>query len=206
MSSNTRGPIDWTAVRLRMDVAGMEMDDALDPPKAKAKAIMDARAKALAKPVVSAAKTAGVDVVVFTLARETYAVESIYVREVVALTDYTPIPGVPDFVMGVANLRGEVLAVMDLRRFFNLPRQGIADLHRIVVLGKTRAEFGIIADTTLGQMTWPKTDVLPARDVTGMRSNFIMGVTRDAALILDGGKLLADERFTIDHRKTNDTR
>jgi purine-binding chemotaxis protein CheW len=205
MSSGSK-PVDWTAIRLRMDVAQMEMEDALNPPKDKVGKILEARAKLLAQPVVEPTQAGGLDVLAFTLARETYAVESRYVREVVTLTDITPLPGVPDFVTGVTNLRGDVFVVMDLRRFFNLPPHGITDLHRIVVLGTTRTEFGIIADAALGQTLLAKTDVLPARDIAGLRSAFITGVTRDATLVLDGAKLLADERFTIDHRKTGANR
>ena len=68
-------PTDWAAIRLRMEVAEMEMEDALNPPKDRAKKIMEARAKALARPVKDIAKTDGLDVVAFTLARETYAID-----------------------------------------------------------------------------------------------------------------------------------
>ncbi len=198
--SSSRGPVDWKTIRLRMEVADMEMEDALNPPKAQARKIMDARAKALAQPPASADRGGGIDVVAFSLARETYAIPCRFVREVVALADYTPVPGVPDFVMGVTNLRGGVLAVMDLRRFFNLPVEGLTDLARVVVLGRARAEFGIVADSTLGQITLPEADIRPARDIAGMRSTFIAGVTKEACLLLDGAKLLADELFTINHR------
>jgi purine-binding chemotaxis protein CheW len=204
--NSSRGPIDWKAIRLRMEVAEMEMEDALNPPKAQARKIMEARAKALARPFAQAAQSEGVEVVVFTLARETYAVPCRFVREVVALTDYTPVPGVPDFVMGVTNLRGDVLAVMDLRRFFNLPREGVTDLARVVVLGRGRAEFGIVADAALGQVTLPQADIHPARDIAGLRNAFIIGVTKDATLVLDGARLLADERFTIAHHHTDNSR
>jgi purine-binding chemotaxis protein CheW len=201
--SSPRGPVDWQAIRLRMEVAEMEMEDALNPPRDQARKIMDARAKALARPLTDTARRDGIDVVAFTLARETYAIPCRFVREVVALADYTPVPGTPDFVMGVTNLRGNVLAVMDLRRFFNLALEGVTDLARVVVLGRSRAEFGIVADATLGQITLPQADIKPARDIAGMRSAFISGVTKDAVLLLDGAKLLTDEHFTINHRITD---
>lgn len=202
MKPESQGQIDWTAIRLRMEVAAMEMEDALNPPKDRARKIMEARAKNLARPQTAAAQTGGVDAVAFTLARENYAIESRYVREVVAFTAFSPLPGVPAHVMGVANLRGGILAVMDLRPFFNLSVQGVTDLARIVVLGETRPEFGIVADAASGHVVLPQTDIRPAGDVAGLRSGFIIGVTRDARMILDGGKLLADERFTIDHRSS----
>lgn len=201
-SSSSRGPIDWTGLRLRMDVAAMEMEDALNPPKDKARKIMEARAKALARPASASDTVDGLDAVAFSLSRESYAIESRFVREVVAVTDITPLPGAPAHVMGVVNLRGNVLAVMDLRRFFNLADQGVTDLARVIVLGDARAEFGIVVDSAAGQISLPHANIKAATDIAGMRSAFITGVTTDARMILDGAGLLADERFTINHQTT----
>lgn len=205
--SRSRGTIDWQGLRLRMEVAAMEMEDALNPPKDRARKIMAARAKALSAPPPAAAAADGIDAVVFTLARETYAIESRFVREVVGFTGFTPLPGVPAFVLGVTNLRGAILAVMDLRPFFNLQVQGVSDLARVIVLGDSRPEFGVVADAAAGHMTLARAGLRPASDVAGMRSSFITGVTKnaegDTCMILDGGKLLADERFTVNHRPAN---
>ncbi|MBX7200942.1 MAG: chemotaxis protein CheW [Rhodospirillaceae bacterium] len=204
--SSSRGPIDWKGLRLRMEVAAMEMEDALNPPKDRARKIMEARAKALARPQAESAAVEDLEAVVFSLARETYAIESRFVREVVLFTGFTPLPGVPAHVMGVTNLRGEILAVMDLRPFFNLTVQGVTDLARVIVLGEERPEFGVIADATAGHMSLARAGIKPASDVAGLRSTFIAGVTASipggACMILDGGKLLADERFTVDHRNS----
>lgn len=205
---NSRSPVDWNAVRLRMEVAAMEMEDALNPPKARARKIMEDRAKALARPVdETAAVVDGIDVVVFTLARESYAITSRFVREVVGFSGFTPVPGVPAHVMGVVNLRGAILAVMDLRPFFNIAAQGVTDMARVIVLGEQRLEFGIVVDATAGHFVLPRAGMRAAADIAGIRSGFITGVSPlasgDACMILDGARLLADERFTIDHRSTH---
>lgn len=201
--SSTRGPIDWKGVRLRMEVASMEMEDALNPPKDRARKIMEARAKVLARPLAETTAPEGLGAVVFTLARETYAIESRYVREVTSFTGFTPVPGVPAHIMGVVNLRGGILAVMDLRPFFNLTAQGVTDMARVIVLGESRPEFGIVADATAGHVILPRATIKSASGIAGMRSGFITGVTTESCMILDGGKLLADERFTVDHRTSH---
>ncbi len=199
-ASSRRGPIDWNGVRLRMDVAAMEMEDALNPPKDRARKIMEARARALARAPAETAAAHGLDSVVFTLARETYAIESRFVREVVGFTGFTPVPGAPAHVMGVVNLRGGILAVMDLRPFFNIAAPGVTDMARVIVLGEQRPEFGIVVDAAAGHTVLPRAGLRPAGDIAGMRADFITGVTGDACMILDGARLIADERFTVDHR------
>lgn len=194
-----RRAIDWAGVRLRIECAEMAMKDALDPGPREAKAIMDARARALAKVPEARGGQEITDVVGFTLGRERYAIETRYVREVAAFAHYMPVPGTPEFLVGVTNLRGTVLAVMDLRTFFNIPRKGVTDLAHVIVLGGARAEFGILVDALQGHTDIPAAEVRPPAEVSGLRNAYLKGVTRDAILLLDGAKLLADERLTIDH-------
>src|SRR3546814_4484079 len=75
-----------------------------------------------------------------------YAVETRYVREVTRFADFTTVPGAPNFVVGVTNLRGGVLVVFDLRKILGIPAPGLTDLSRVIVHGRERAEFGILAD------------------------------------------------------------
>ena len=88
----------------------------------KAKAVLDERARALARVPPAAAEASQIlEIATFALANENYGVETRYVREVVRLSDYTPLPGAPAFLVGVLNLRGEILALIDLRTFFGVP-------------------------------------------------------------------------------------
>ena len=107
---------------------------------------MEERARRLARPAAEVRGSGDtLEIVVFGLASERYAVENRYVREVVRLADLAPVPGAPEFMAGVTNLRGEILAVVDLRRFFGVPARGITDTSRVVVLGADEAEFGVLA-------------------------------------------------------------
>ena len=95
----------------------------------QAKAVLDERARALARVPPAAPKASEVlEIATFALANEHYGVETRYVREVVRLADYTPLPGAPAFLVGVLNLRGEILALIDLRTFFGVPARGLTDL------------------------------------------------------------------------------
>jgi purine-binding chemotaxis protein CheW len=192
--------IDWQAVRKRLDRADAAVEEAFNPSPAHAKAIMEARARKLAPmPEALRPSEANVGVVLFGLGRERYAIETRFVREVVRFADFTPVPGAPEFVVGVANLRGTVIAIIDLHRFFNIPRKGVTDLSRVIVLGIDRVEFGILADLADGQTEIAADDILPPPGkMAGSASSYVRGVTREALIILDGMVLLADERLTVD--------
>ena len=87
-------------------------------------------------------------VVEFSISTEKYAIESLYIHEVFPLKALTEIPGVPDFIIGVVNVRGQIVSVVDIRRFFDLPEKGFSDLSRIIILRSPEMEYGVLADTT----------------------------------------------------------
>jgi hypothetical protein len=121
--STRAGGTDWAEVRARLDRAGAATAEALRLSPERARAVLEERARALAR--VPPAEYAGavLEVVTFDLAGERYALETRHVRAVVRLGEHTPVPGAPDFLVGVLNLRGEVLAVMDLGKVLGLARR-----------------------------------------------------------------------------------
>jgi len=135
----------------------------------------------------------------FALASERYGIEVRFVREIARLLDYTPVPGVGDFVVGVTNLRGEILAVVNLRRFFGLSERGVTDLSRIVVLGDTRNELGILADQVHDIAALRDDEVLePLASPSSAGRHHVRGVTKDALIVLDGAELLRDPKLYVD--------
>jgi purine-binding chemotaxis protein CheW len=166
---------------------------------------MDARARKLARRPEAPATGEQLAVAVFQLASERYAIELRWICEVVRLTDYTPVPGTPDYIVGLTNLRGEIVAVVDLRRLFGLATPGLSDLSRLVVLGETRGELGVLVDSAHGTTAFSATDVLAAPAGVGeIAGACIRGVTRDAMIVLDGQALLADQRLVIDQAEGYD--
>jgi purine-binding chemotaxis protein CheW len=189
---------DWASARQRLAraLAATEAGDRLSPERTRA--VLEERARALARP--AAAADAGVlHLVTFALASERYGIEARHVRAVVRLSDYTPVPGAPDFLLGVVNLRGELLAVVDLRKFLGAAVRGVSDLSRVLVLGGDRAEFGILADEAHEVRVLPADAILdPPASVAGIGREYLLGVTADAIIVLDGAVLLRDPRLFID--------
>jgi purine-binding chemotaxis protein CheW len=138
------------------------------------------------------------EIIRFRMASETYGVESAFVREVYPLRDFTPLPGAPPFVLGILNVRGQILSVIDLKKFFNLPEKGLGDLNKVIILRDGRMEFGILSDVILGvsRVGLNAIRALPMT-VSEIGTEFMRGITTDGVIILDAGKILADERIII---------
>jgi chemotaxis signal transduction protein len=182
------------------------MDGALCLAPERATEIMAERARALARvPAQAPLASEVLEVMIFSLGNERYSIETRHAREVVRLADLTPVPGVPDFLTGIINLRGEVLAVIDLRKFFGLEERGLTELSRVIVLGRERAEFGILADAVHNVTPLRIDEVLePPESTAGVGRQYLRGVTTEALIVLDGTVLLRDPRLFIDQHEESD--
>jgi purine-binding chemotaxis protein CheW len=146
-------------------------------------------------------RTAGgfLDVIEFRLASETYAIEGAFVREVHPMKNLVPLPATPSFVLGIVNLRGQILSVIDLRIFFKLPVSGLGDLNKIIVIRDERMEFGILADGIVGARAIPKVAIQPPiPTLTGIGMEYLMGITVEGLIILDAERILGDEKIIVD--------
>jgi purine-binding chemotaxis protein CheW len=193
--------ISWDRARARLAAAEALTREALQPSPARSRALLEQRARQLAVPSEGEVRPGELlDLVVFVLARERYALETRVLREIVRFADFTPVPGAADFLVGVTNLRGEILPVIDLRRFFGLPDRGLTDQSRVLVLGLERRELGVLADEA-HDMIRVRADAIFAPRATAPSGGrpYIRGFTDDAVVVLDGEKLLRDPRLVIDH-------
>ena len=92
--------------------------------------------------------------------------------------ELTPLPCCPPFVLGIVNVRGRILPVLDIKKFFGLPEKGLTDLHRIILVGGNDLELGLLADTIVGVRAVAVGDLQPALPtLTGIRGDYLKGVT-----------------------------
>jgi len=191
--------VNWREVERRMEAARAAIERVWAPTPGETQRILKARAQALARePEPAEAAGERIEVVEFLLAHERYALESQYVREVYPLENLTPLPCTPAFVLGIVNLRGEILSVIDLKKFFELPEKGLTDLNKVIVLQSGNMLFGILADVIAGVRRIPVTDIQPSLPtLTGVREEYLKGVTPGRTVILDAEKLLTDESIIV---------
>lgn len=162
-------------------------------------AILKTRARALAQePPKAALAGTFLEIIEFRLASETYGIESMFVREIHQIKDFTPLPGVPSFVLGITNVRGQILSVVDLKKFFDLPDKGLGELNKMIILRNKGMEFGILADSILGTHAIPLDAIqAPPETVTGIGADYVRGVTGEHVVVLDAEKILNDEKIVL---------
>lgn len=83
----------------------------------------------------------------FRLDEEIYGVNVMQVQEVLRYTEITPVPGAPHFVLGIINLRGNVVTVISTRERFGLPKGEITDNTRIVIIEAVGQVVGLLVDS-----------------------------------------------------------
>lgn len=190
--------IDWRVIEGRLEAARSAIERVWAPSLEDTNRILKARAEALAKPVSADAADDYIEIVEFSLAHERYAVETRYVREVYPLENLTPLPCTPAYVLGIVNVRGEIISVIDLKKFFELPEKGLTDLDKVIVLQFGDMLFGILADALAGVRHIPIADIQPTLPtLTGVRDDYLRGVSVERLAILDAEKLLMDERIVV---------
>ena len=192
--------IDWQAMRNRLAQAAAATEESHRLTPERMRAILQERARIAARiPPQAPAAGSVLEVIRFHLGEERYAVETRYLREILRVKEITPLPGTPDFLVGIANLRGQIMAVFDLRRLFGISLAGETELTRVIVLGQERIEFGVLADAVDQVAMLPLDEVKESpASVAGITREYVRGVTADALILLDGAVLLRDPRLTID--------
>ena len=161
--------------------------------------ILRARAQVLAR-APRPAPVAGtmLELLEFRLATERYALESRHVEEVHPLRELTPLPCPPPFILGIVNVRGRILPVMDLKKFFDLPERGVTDLHRIILVRGQGLELGLLADVIVGVRSVAAESLQPSLPtLTGIRADYLKGVSEERLVVLDLDRLLSDPKIIV---------
>lgn len=170
-----------------------------EPDAASIRAILRMRAEELARPPEMHAGGAQVyEILEFALGQERYAFRTSYVREVFTLTEITPLPGLPPHILGVFNLRGRILSVMDIRRLLEFGIVGLTNLNKAIILHHGDMELAVLADEVTGVYTVDADEgQRTLSTLSGRREKYLEGVTKDRVVVLDAGKLLSSEDLLV---------
>lgn len=192
--------INWNEIQSKMDASrqSLEIDFRLSPEASLA--ILKDRARILAQESqqVDTAQEF-LEIVEFSLATETYGVESAFVREIYPLKEFALLPGVPPFVFGITNVRGQILSIVDLKKFFNLPQRGLGQFNILIILHDGKMEFGILADEILGARSILLDSIQSSPPtISGIGAEYLRGVTSENLIILNAKKILCDEKIIVE--------
>jgi purine-binding chemotaxis protein CheW len=161
--------------------------------------ILRARAKSLARePEKKDEAEEYLELLAFLLAHETYAIETVFIREVYPLTELTPLPCTPDYIFGIINIRGQILTVIDMKKFFDLPEKGITNLNRVIVVEHEDMALGILADEIIGIRNIPEKGLNPPLPtMTGIQAGYLKGVAGEGLILLDMERFLSDRQLIV---------
>ena len=137
--------------------------------------------------------------VTFRLQEETYGINVMQVQEVLRYTEIAPVPGSPDYVLGIINLRGNVVTVIDTRARFGLPPAEVSDNTRIVIIEAEKQVIGILVDSVAEVVYLKQSEIDNAPNVgTDESARFIQGVANregELLILVNLNKMLNDEEW-----------
>jgi purine-binding chemotaxis protein CheW len=138
--------------------------------------------------------------VTFCLGSETYGIDVMQVREVLRSTEISPVPGAPGYMLGIINLRGNVVSIIDTRSRFGLPSQEADDASRILILEAGDHAIGFLVDSVSEVAELRASEIESAPDTgSGDAARFIFGLSnrkQGLLILVDASKLLSDEELS----------
>jgi purine-binding chemotaxis protein CheW len=115
--------------------------------------------------------------VTFALSGQQYCVDIMSVREIRMLQAITALPGAPDFVRGIINLRGTIVPICDPRLRFGIGQTAISPSHAVIVVSVQGRLTGMLVDEVLDIVTVARSEIAPIPDADcGRRNPFFQGL------------------------------
>ncbi len=137
--------------------------------------------------------------VTFRLGDEKYGINVTMVVEVLKNIEIAPVPGAPYYVLGIINLRGNVVTVIDTRKRFGLPTHEADDATRIVIIERLGQVVGMMVDSVAEVANLRESEIEYAPNVGNDESaRYIQGVSNqdeELLILIDLEKLFPDEEM-----------
>lgn len=130
----------------------------------------------------------------FSLGTEDYAIPLLRVKEVVAMPEVTPVPQTPTHFLGIMNLRGQVLSIIDLRLKFRMKKAEIQEETAVIILDLDTVVLGVVVDSVDSVLSLAPEEISSTPDIESTRKvDYISGVAKrenKLVLLLDIAKAL----------------
>jgi purine-binding chemotaxis protein CheW len=139
--------------------------------------------------------------ITFQLGVEVYGIEVKQVREILLVNNILPVPGAPDYVLGITNIRGNVVTVLDARTRINLPTIDHTDTTRMIVLESHGDVAAIVVDNVVDIIDLPESSIdLNPKLKVNKDSKYINGVVTHPGgliIILSAERFITEEQFDM---------
>lgn len=132
----------------------------------------------------------------FRLGQETYALKALNVQEILKAEEISPVPGAPHFVLGVINLRGNIVTVMDTRQRFGLAEPPAEGIRQVIVTETAGQTLGLLVDDVSEVVGIRSEEIEPAPELENAEiGRHILGVVRSEEglrILIDVDRLLPE--------------
>ncbi|MGR3177463.1 MAG: chemotaxis protein CheW [Candidatus Anammoxibacter sp.] len=197
--NNQTTAISWKDIHSRLKNVKDTIEHGFQLTREEQNKILKSRAKLLARESKDEDRTTKhVDVLEFLVSNEKYGIDLVHINEVFPLKQFTPLPCVPQFILGIINVRGQIYSVIDMKKFFGLPEKGFTDLNKAIIVHTDDMALGILADSIIGVRSIPVDNIqesLPT--LTGIRKEYLKGLTEEGLIILNIEKILGDKNIIV---------
>jgi purine-binding chemotaxis protein CheW len=157
---------------------------------------LKARRRALATQRRNVVVEETAEVVEFLLGEDLFSFELEKLSEVCPLIGLTWIPGSPSFVLGVINLRGQIVPIIDLRSFLGVETSAVQVFNKALIFRKGKLVVGFLADEVIGARKVALSQMQHSVGMLcGATADFVKAVTADRLIMLDAEKVLSDSRL-----------
>lgn len=132
----------------------------------------------------------------FFLDKEEYGIEILKVQEIIGVMPITNVPGMPNYIKGVINLRGRIIPVIDLRLKLSMPEAKFSDETCFIVVKSKNISVGIIVDRVSEVTDISGEDIEESNDLALINSEYITGISKSngkVKILLDIEKIISTD-------------
>lgn len=137
---------------------------------------------------------------IFSMGKELLGIEIRYITEIIGIQPITEVPEMPEYVIGITNLRGKIIPVMDARLRFKKEVREYDGRTCIIVLDTNDITIGLIVDSVSEVISIADEDIAPPTDISKGGHKYIKGIGKaggSVKLLLDCQRLLTDEEGVL---------
>ncbi len=159
--------------------------------------VLKKRAEKFARKTEIAYKN-GEEYLICNISDEFYGFETKFMQEVFIVDNITPLPATPEWLLGIINVRGEIISVIDLRVFFDLQKTSEHKGYKVLILQENEMKFGILVDAVHDVVNLQNNEL--TKDFITfdkIRKDYLLGLTKQNYVILDAEKILNDPKLII---------
>ena len=188
-SAKPQRQLDWEAVWKSLNWDDEQRQQSVDLERLRQRAQHYATPVKDQETVPEAARS----ILTFDLGRECYGIDVRHVRGIRALGTIAHVPGSPPFYQGVINVRGQIITVVDLRNFFQMPQvdDSVAP-NEVVIVHAGKLELALLAHQVIGVDSIPISAIKPVEHMP-----YALGLTSEKTILLDMAQLFQDERLIV---------